>query len=94
MIDLLTINLSNYGYKISFFFAALSLIAVIGYMLWMQFFVIKNLENLRNYEFNKKFGEAYSGMRNNYTKGTLMHYQMFVVRRIIYCLIAVFLVDQ
>ena len=94
MIDLLTANTTNYGYILSLVSAAMALIAVFGYAFWIQFFIKAKLADLRTPEFQNKFGEAYLGIRKTFTEGTLLHYQLFVARRIVFCFIAVFMVNQ
>ena len=94
MIDLLTANTTNLGYILSLMFAGLALVAVFGYAFWIQFFLKRRLEDFENPAFRNKFGQAYLGIRKTFDRSTLTHYQLFVARRIIFCFIAVFMVNQ
>ena len=64
-IDISVMNYSTPGYIASSILSWLSIIAVVGYGIWFRVFIRKNRDKLADEEFNRKFGEAYLGVKTD-----------------------------
>ena len=63
LVDLQAMNISNLGYSLSYILSALAITAIITYAFWIRLFLGKNIDNLADPEFMKKYGQAYTGFK-------------------------------
>ena len=91
-IDLSAMNFSNGGYAFSYALSFIAIGAIVFYAFVIRHFLHNNVYRFHEFDFKKKFGEMYSGLKEPYQKWLLISQDVFVLRRFIYGFIAIFLV--
>ena len=90
MMDLKVMNVSNWGYTLSYGLSALALLTLIAYALWIRLYLKKYPHFIKKPEFQRKFSEVYSGLDESQIQISLHQAEYYVYRRFLYAGIAFF----